>query len=198
VSCVKNNWNCHYSPRTTRTPLTRRYEFLDRHTAFCRELTSDSNLNAAEERIKELEAIIDNLLSGAKVESILPSVQPASWQSSERIRDVAPQPDISSAIGSGVESLPPSASGFDWAEHEALLGGLADGMAALSINPSGAGYLGNSPIPFDSTPLNVTNGTRRHVQCCTTTSASSHDFSPGELDYYCQRRLQAKYPAFPF
>ena len=45
-------------------------------------------------------------------------------------------------VESGVESLPREADGFDWAEHEVTLGGLSDGMAALSINPDGAGYLG--------------------------------------------------------
>lgn len=45
------------------------------------------------------------------------------------------------------EALPQQADGFDWAEKELVLGDLADGMAALSIKPEGAGYFGSS-IPI--------------------------------------------------
>jgi len=41
-----------------------------------------------------------------------------------------------------LESLPQDADGFDWTENAISLGELSDGMAALSINPEGAGYLG--------------------------------------------------------
>lgn len=42
------------------------------------------------------------------------------------------------------ESLPQAADGFDWTEGAVSLNELADGMAALSVNPEGAGYLGKS------------------------------------------------------
>jgi len=42
------------------------------------------------------------------------------------------------------ESLPQAADGFDWTENAISLNELADGMAALSVNPEGAGYLGKS------------------------------------------------------
>lgn len=41
------------------------------------------------------------------------------------------------------EALPQHSDGFDWAEREISLGGLTDGMAALSIKPEGSGYFGS-------------------------------------------------------
>lgn len=41
------------------------------------------------------------------------------------------------------EALPQQADGFDWVE-EITISGLSDGMAALSIMPEGAGYLGEA------------------------------------------------------
>lgn len=40
------------------------------------------------------------------------------------------------------EALPLEADGFDWTENAVNLNELSDGMAALSIRPEGAGYLG--------------------------------------------------------
>jgi transcriptional regulatory protein GAL4 len=40
------------------------------------------------------------------------------------------------------EALPSEASGFDWRETAVDLNELADGMASLSLDPSGKGYLG--------------------------------------------------------
>lgn len=50
--------------------------------------------------------------------------------------------DDSRSAGSASETLPREADGFDWTETAVRLGELSDGMAALSINPEGAGYLG--------------------------------------------------------
>lgn len=41
------------------------------------------------------------------------------------------------------ELLPQSSDGFDWVEEEFSVDEISDGMAALSVRPEGAGYLGN-------------------------------------------------------
>lgn len=40
------------------------------------------------------------------------------------------------------EALPDEADGFEWEEQTADLADLMDGMAALSVEPAGIGYLG--------------------------------------------------------
>lgn len=50
--------------------------------------------------------------------------------------------DRNASLSPAPESLPLEADGFDWSESAISLGEIADGMAALSINPEGAGYLG--------------------------------------------------------
>ena len=42
------------------------------------------------------------------------------------------------------EALPDKPDGFDWGEETTNLNDLADGMAPLSIEPTGTGYLGGS------------------------------------------------------
>ena len=42
------------------------------------------------------------------------------------------------------EALPQEADGFDWKEETADVDDLADGMASLSVEPSGIGYLGST------------------------------------------------------
>jgi len=116
-----------------------------------------SNLSAAEDRVRELEAVLSSLIPGVTVESILTSFQQKapgvveatsdspSGEASSRSQvggQQSDQVDSGIPVESGGESLPEEVNGFDWAEHELPLGGLADGMAALSINPAGAGYLG--------------------------------------------------------
>jgi transcriptional regulatory protein GAL4 len=38
--------------------------------------------------------------------------------------------------------VPNNADGFNWQEEDANLDSLTDGMAALSVEPTGVGYLG--------------------------------------------------------
>jgi hypothetical protein len=66
-------------------------------------------------------------------------------------------------VDAALESLPLEADGFDWTEKETELNDVADGMAALSINPEGAGYLGRVPR-FQFTALNV-NTARCNIKC---------------------------------
>jgi transcriptional regulatory protein GAL4 len=42
------------------------------------------------------------------------------------------------------EALPLAATGFEWQELSPLIDGLSDGMASLSVDPAGKGYLGST------------------------------------------------------
>lgn len=114
-----------------------------------------SNLTAAEDRVRELEALVASLLPGVNVDSVTGSIRQDATASNHQASTNEPWLRTSShsdpagsgrALESGIESLPREADGFDWAENEATFDGLADGMAALSVHPDGAGYLGKSHV----------------------------------------------------
>ncbi|KLJ11490.1 transcriptional regulatory protein GAL4 [Blastomyces silverae] len=116
------------------------------------------NLTNAEERIRKLEAVISTLLPNVDIEELL---EPSSPQSSDDQRLLEPEPpkkpvsvvvpkDVAAAPEAASEALPQLADGFDWAEKELTLSELSDGMAALSVRPEGAGYLGG---PSSVAPL---------------------------------------------
>ncbi|KAG5302126.1 fungal specific transcription factor domain-containing protein [Histoplasma ohiense] len=138
--CKQLKKECVYSPKVVRTPLTRQ------------------NLTYAEDRIRKLEAAISTLLPNADIEALLES---SSSKQSEGQRRQEPGPDqkpafvvvpkdFAVATEPSSEALPQLADGFDWAEKELTLTQLSDGMAALSIRPEGAGYLGG---PSSVAPL---------------------------------------------
>lgn len=128
--------SCQYSRKAARTPLTR------------------SNLNAAEDRIRNLESAFSSLLPGIDLDTVLSSVksqnlaQSSSGNETQAAQKIPPAPSEeenqgrNSSLSPAPESLPLEADGFDWSESAVSLGEIADGMAALSINPEGAGYLG--------------------------------------------------------
>ncbi|KAH7374177.1 putative fungal-specific transcription factor [Cadophora sp. MPI-SDFR-AT-0126] len=131
--CVRQGKQCIYSPRVERTPLTR------------------SNLTAAEDRIRRLEATfaellpdvdLDQLLDPASDRPLSSSRRPIPETIESRVLDAKARDFIRESASPGAEeALPQQADGFDWAE-ETTLSGLSDGMAALSIKPEGTGYLG--------------------------------------------------------
>lgn len=110
-----------------------------------------NNLTAAEDRVCELENAFASLFPGTDLDTVLSSsrsgnlVNPARNTATlsakkpptEELKEQENR-DASPAL----ESLPREADGFDWAENAVRLSELSDGMAALSINPEGAGYLG--------------------------------------------------------
>ncbi len=114
-----------------------------------------SNLTTAEDRIRDLETAFTSLFPGIDLDTILSSIKSeASAQSSkygsfsaQKKLHLAQKEDQATYNRGGSsspapESLPQDADGFDWSENAVSLGELSDGMAALSINPEGAGYLG--------------------------------------------------------
>jgi transcriptional regulatory protein GAL4 len=57
----------------------------------------------------------------------------------------SPHSDSSPAVANDPvlpEAVPNNADGFNWQEEDANLDSLTDGMAALSVEPTGVGYLG--------------------------------------------------------
>lgn len=127
--CLQLNLQCSYSRKVSRTPLTR------------------SNLTVAEDRVHELETAFTNLFPGIDLDTVLssirsgnadtPSRKTAKQSGTKPLLDKQESHDVSLAA----ESLPREADGFDWTENAVRLSELSDGMAALSINLEGAGYL---------------------------------------------------------
>ncbi|PGH31234.1 transcriptional regulatory protein GAL4 [[Emmonsia] crescens] len=138
--CKQLKKECVYSPKVVRTPLTRQ------------------NLTYAEDRIRKLEATISTLLPNVDIEALLNSSSPQPSgderlqepERSQKPTSMAAPKDGTAAPEAASEALPQLADGFDWAEKELTLSGLSDGMAALSIRPEGAGYLGG---PSSVAPL---------------------------------------------
>jgi transcriptional regulatory protein GAL4 len=107
-----------------------------------------SNLTAAEDRVHELETAFTSLFPGIDLDTIICSIRSGNSDISSRkttkqsakksLLNEQDSHDASLAL----ESLPREADGFDWTESAVRLSDLSDGMAALSINPEGAGYLG--------------------------------------------------------
>ncbi|KAG0645036.1 Regulatory GAL4 [Hyphodiscus hymeniophilus] len=141
AACSQLGIRCVYSRKISRTPLTR------------------SNLTAAEDRIRLLESALTSLFPGIGLETILSSTQsqitdtPSERTASQPARSSPPDEDEKRNANSSSETLPREADGFDWTETAITLSELSDvsdGMAALSINPEGAGYLGatSSVVPL--------------------------------------------------
>jgi transcriptional regulatory protein GAL4 len=115
-----------------------------------------SNLTAAEDRVRDLETAIKALFPGVDIETVLSStIRSSENPHSNTISAVSPSNKLSPSsreasheAETNSESLPQAADGFDWTENAVSLNELADGMAALSVNPEGAGYLGQSINPL--------------------------------------------------
>ncbi|KAI1875842.1 uncharacterized protein JN550_002128 [Neoarthrinium moseri] len=136
-ACVQNRRPCHYSGRVTRSPLTRVY------------------LTSVENRLRKLEGLFTKLLPDVNLEEALASAHsdtsssplPSTYQSKSPIFNPARSPEtINHGTGSKIsEAVPQESDGFDWQEDSSEL---ADGMAALSVEPRGTGYLGSTAGVF--------------------------------------------------
>jgi transcriptional regulatory protein GAL4 len=76
------------------------------------------------------------------IEEALASTESLKTSVTAPIREKATAQDPRDAIQN--EALPLAATGFEWQEVNPLLDGLADGMASLSVDPAGKGYLGST------------------------------------------------------
>ncbi|THC88359.1 hypothetical protein EYZ11_012196 [Aspergillus tanneri] len=133
AQCKQLNKECKYSPKITRSPLTRQH------------------LTYVEDRLQAFETALGRLFPGgdldATVRSLLhdqdgpPKPGSSSKSSSRHSTPAKAEADRSEAAP---EALPQKADGFDWAENKITVGDLTDGMASLSIKPEGTGYFGAS------------------------------------------------------
>ncbi|CRG82890.1 putative transcriptional regulatory protein C139,03 [Talaromyces islandicus] len=159
--CFKLGKECIYSPKVVRSPLTRQH------------------LTYVEDRLTAYENALSKLFPGGDLDSVVSSLlqdqDPRSRTSMSPATSSkeSPHPRTESRHSQpAAEAVPQQADGFEWAEREISLGDLADGMAALSIRPEGAGYFGasSSVVPlrtltdhgFDlNIPSRGENGLRR-------------------------------------
>ncbi|KZF22424.1 hypothetical protein L228DRAFT_152596 [Xylona heveae TC161] len=127
--CVKHNAHCVYSLKPTRSRLTREY------------------VTSLEERLREYEDAFAKLFPGKDVES-LPNLGPLASQSGDEQKSKSTSEKSSEQLSereapdSADETFPEEAEGFDWMEYDPGHTPFTDGMAALSLNPRGRGYLG--------------------------------------------------------
>lgn len=116
------------------------------HCFICR------NLTAAEDRIRRLEEAFAELLPEANIDEILSSRGDGTPHALPKRNSVpVPTPGVAVSAGRATprdsaspgaeETLPQKPDGFDWVE-ETTFSSISDGMAALSMNPEGTGYLG--------------------------------------------------------
>lgn len=121
---------------------------------FRHSLTIQSYLTGVEKRLHGLESIVAQLLPGVKIDDLLSSpdllisapaiVNPRTPEALHAAAALSPQGSVTSAANEPVlpEAVPNSVDGFNWQEENATVDSLTDGMAALSVEPTGVGYLG--------------------------------------------------------
>ncbi|RDW92074.1 hypothetical protein BP5796_01468 [Coleophoma crateriformis] len=205
--CAKQGKTCVYSPKVSRTALTR------------------ENLTRAEDRVRDLESVFSVLLPHVDLEAFLLSVRQGTLDQPVRAapalphlsprqnasiqQDYAYQPatspgsDVASHEDS--EALPSAVDGFDWTEAVNLTA-LSDGMAALSIKPEGAGYLGatSSVVPLRALLRSDHNNTesspslQRHAQQQSSTLLSSVNFTNVTQNTFIDAYFQFYNTQYPF
>ncbi|KAH7121758.1 lactose regulatory protein LAC9 [Dactylonectria estremocensis] len=135
-ACLHHGRTCHYSRKVLRSPLTRAY------------------LTSVERRMQQLEDLLSQLHPDLNIEEAIAAnnkERRVSTASSSAQPFVAEGPSVSTSAPkkpteeSISEAVPEEADGFDWQED---VNELADGMAALSVAPSGTGYLGSTAGVF--------------------------------------------------
>ncbi|KAE8848541.1 hypothetical protein PTNB85_02384 [Pyrenophora teres f. teres] len=131
TSCAHSGSQCHYSGKVARSPLTRAY------------------LTGVEKRLHSLESLVTQLVPGVDVDDLLASPNLAAKSPSKtqpRSPEAALSPEGSTKSISTEpalpEAVPNNVDGFNWHEENVNVDGLTDGMAALSVEPTGVGYLG--------------------------------------------------------
>lgn len=120
-----------------------------------RDIDRCSYLTSVEKRLKDLEGLVLQLAPGANVEALLNAPNRAPSNATSGTLDVSHSVGVEvgrSSISPGPQSpvlpeaVPNSADGFNWREEEVAVDGVTDGMAALSVEPTGVGYLGLHPF----------------------------------------------------
>ncbi|KAK4234591.1 regulatory protein GAL4 [Achaetomium macrosporum] len=126
TACLQGRRPCSYSGKIIRSPLTRAY------------------LTSVEKRLQSLERLVAERLPEVNIDEVLASPRvPTPTAETQQPRHV--ESDATSGHAeTESEAVPTEADGYDWKEAAASVHGLADGMAALKIDPTGSGYLGST------------------------------------------------------
>lgn len=115
-------------------------------------------LTSVEKRLVNLENLVTQLLPGINIDDVLssPDLAKAALPIAGPSESGAVQTTTPSAISRDQqdadseplipEAVPNNADGFNWQEEDINVDGLTDGMAALSVEPTGVGYLGMGVI----------------------------------------------------
>jgi transcriptional regulatory protein GAL4 len=115
-------------------------------------------LTGVEKRLVNLENLVTQLLPGINIDDVLssPDLAKATLPIAGPGESGAVQTTTPSAISRDhqdansepliPEAVPNNADGFNWQEEDVNVDGLTDGMAALSVEPTGVGYLGTIVI----------------------------------------------------
>jgi transcriptional regulatory protein GAL4 len=102
-----------------------------------------------------VESLVSQLLPGINIDDVLSSpdlakatLPVASSAASELVKPTTPLSPLGANHDDNPEpiipeAVPSNADGFNWQEENVSVDGLTDGMAALSVEPTGVGYLGN-------------------------------------------------------
>ncbi|KAL4892926.1 fungal-specific transcription factor domain-containing protein [Aspergillus ambiguus] len=157
AQCKQLDKECKYSPKVTRSPLTRQH------------------LTYVEDRLQAFETALSRLFPGGDLDATVRSLlhdqdgpKPSSSKSSSR--HSTPAKAEADRTEPAPEALPQQADGFDWTENKITVGDLTDGMAALSIKPEGTGYFGasSSVVPLRALykhgfDLNFPDGQTRNI-----------------------------------
>lgn len=106
-----------------------------------------SHLTNVERRVQQLESLLASLLPGVDTDEVLSRPETSSIAAAPSSMHSSPAETVQTArMGReetpAVEVMPKEADGFDWREEATGLASLTDGMASLSVAPSGTGYLG--------------------------------------------------------
>ena len=119
-------------------------------------------LSSVENRLQRLERLVAQRLPDVNIEEALESV---NFDETDKVRrespsakhsqltPAAPPTPLDAGSSSISEAVPEGPDGFDWQED---VNELADGMAALSVEPKGTGYLGNLPPSFPDQTYRLT------------------------------------------
>lgn len=160
--------------------------------ALVRWLTNSRYLTSVERRLRKLETLFAQMLPDVDIENALESTPLSNNVSSvetpffDKVLDLPTSPPNGNNRAEELsEALPDEADGFDWKEQASDIDDIADGMAALSVEPEGVGYLGMSnTIP---SVLMTLTGRRIDFRCGVPSVYSSLDEWVTETPDFPQR-----------
>lgn len=125
-------------------------------------INSNRYVTSLENRVQQLEAMFARLFPDGDLESALFPIPPLSspdFNTWTTVEPMGTSVEITASLEKEKEipsegpqdDLPILSNGFEWSEQDDdPTNYIADGMAALSVDPQGAGYLGWFPRLFET------------------------------------------------